>query len=279
MGHACRVPTPLHPDEVPIQPDLVQRLLADQQPHLADLPMRVVDPPGTTNVMVRLGDDLVVRLPRTASHAAHLERELRWLPWLAPHLPLRTPAPVAAGRPSADHPLPWAVYAWLPGRPYRSDLVADERAAAEALADAVLALRAIDATGGPATGRRPLAELDAPTRRSIDAAGGLIDGPAVRSAWAFALEAPPWDGLESVWRHTDLLAPNLLVDDGRLSAVIDWGGAGVGDPAADLIAAWSVFDAAGRTAFRSVLGPEEGAWARARGLALHQALLIVPYYA
>ncbi len=149
--------------------------------------------------------------------------------------------------------------------------------AAEDLARFVLELRRIDTAGAPRAGRRPLRELDAITRDAIRSAHGLIDGEAALAAWDRALEAPAWTGTP-VWIHTDLLRPNVLVRDGRICAVIDFGGAGIGDPAADVIAAWSVFGPTGRSTFRDALEVDDGTWNRARGFALHQAAVIIPYY-
>lgn len=268
----------MHAGEVDITADLVRDLVARQFPDLAGRPVIAVQPTGTVNAIFRLWPDLCARLPRTPAWAAGLLRERRWLGRLAPHLPLQVPAPVATGAPAPRYPLPWAIYRWLPGQPYSDGLACDELQAAADLAAFILALRGIDPAGAPATGRRPLAELDAVTRAAIESAGGLIDRGAALAAWQRALRAPRWDGTRT-WIHADLLRPNLLVDGGRLSAVIDFGAAGAGDPATDVIAAWAVFGPAGRARFRELLGVEDGCWERARGIALHQAALIVPYYA
>jgi aminoglycoside phosphotransferase (APT) family kinase protein len=268
----------LHEDELTVDEPLVRRLLAEQLPDLARLPLRPVPSTGTVNVVLRLGTGLAVRLPRVGRWADSILRELTWLPRLAPALPLRVPQPVAAGRPTEQYPLPWAVVRWLDGEPYAHERIDDERRAAEDLAGFVLALRgALPTAGAPPTGRAPIPSLDAMTREAIDALGSVIDRDAVLHAWERALAAPPWDG-RPVWIHTDLLPPNLLARDGRLDAVLDFGGVGVGDPAGDGIAAWSVFGPAGRRVYRDALPLDDGAWERARGYALHQALLIVPYY-
>ena len=231
------------------------------------------------NVLYRLGDDLCVRLPRLAAWAGDLEKEWRWLPWLAPRLPLRIPRPVALGRPGADYPLPWAVFGWIDGQPYADTAVADERQAAEDLAGFVRALHRLETAGGPPpAGRRPLAELDGVTRATIRAAAGAIDESAALAVWLDALRAPAWTGAP-VWIHADLLPPNLLLDGGRLRAVLDFGGAGVGDPATDVVAAWATFGPAGRQAYRDALAVDDGTWRRARGIALHQAAGLIPYYA
>ena len=267
----------MHDGEVDIDADLVGRLVAEQFPHLADLPITEVRSTGTVNAIYRLGDRLCARLPRVAEWAPDLDREWRWLPELAPRLPLRVPEPVWRGRPGGSYPFSWAIYGWIDGQPYADGLVDDERRAAEDLARFVVDLRRIDPGGAPRGGRRPLRELDAVTREVIESARGVIDGDAAVAAWERALRAPAWAG-SPVWIHSDLLRPNVLVRDGRVCAVIDFGGVGVGDPAADVIAAWSVFGRAGRGVFRAVLEVDDGTWERARGFALHQAALIVPYY-
>ncbi len=272
----------LHEGELPIDAALVARLIADQLPAYAGLQLRAWPSTGTVHAIFRLGEHLAVRLPRLARWAAALEREATWLPQLAPRVTLGLPEPVALGRPTAAFPCAWAVYRWRPGAHYGATPLQDEAAAADALARFVRELRAIEPAGGPPAGRAPMAELDAVTRAAIDASRASIDADAAQAAWRRALEAPVWDGGAS-WIHGDLMRPNLLVVDGHLDAVIDFGAAGVGDPAMDLVAAWSVFGQQGRAAFRHALrgvpGIDDGTWARARGYALHQAALIVPYYA
>jgi aminoglycoside phosphotransferase (APT) family kinase protein len=267
----------MHDGEADIDAGLVRRLIAAQFPALAGLPVTAFRSTGTVNAIYRLGDGLYARLPRMARWARDLEQEARWLPRLAGRLPLQIPEPVALGRPDDGYPFGWAIYRWIEGQPYAGDLV-DERQAARDLARFVTELRAMDTAGAPRAGRRPLRELDADTRAGIEAAGDDIDRGVALAAWELALEAPAWDGRTPVWIHADLLRPNLLVDGGRLRAVIDFGAAGAGDPAADLIAAWSVFGAAGREAFRGALDRGDGAWDRARGVALHQAVMLIPYY-
>ena len=252
--------------------------MASQFPRLADQPIREVHSTGTVNAIFRLGDELCLRLPRLEKYADPLLKELTWLPRLTPSLSLRVPEPVAKGLPGCGYPFSWAIYEWIGGECYRDDLIDDERQAAEDLARFVTELRTVDCGGAPRGGRKPLGDLDRPTRVAIAAAGETLDRDAVIAAWEVALESPGWDGAP-VWIHTDLLRPNLLVDRGSLFAVLDFGGAGVGDPAADLIPAWSVFGPMGRAAFRQRLGGDHGVWRRARGYALHQAVMIVPYYA
>ena len=268
----------MHDGEPDIDAGLVRRLVAAQFPGLAGLPVRPVRSTGTVNAIFRLGDHHYARLPRLPRYARALDRECRWLPELAPRLSLRVPEPVGLGHPADGYPLSWAVYRWIDGQPYTDELVEDEHEAASDLARFVGELRRGNpVAGAPRGGRKPLRELDAVTREAIQSSRDVIDGNAATAAWERALEAPAWDGAP-VWIHADLLRPNLLVDGGRLRAVIDFGSAGVGDPAADVIAAWSVFNRGGRGTFRTVLGVDDGTWNRARGYALHQAALIIPYY-
>lgn len=269
----------MHDDEVDIDANLVRRLVAGQFPDLAGLPVMAINSSGTVNAIYRLGERLYARLPRVKRWAAGLEEEWRWLPRLAPGLTLAVPEPVRKGEPTGEYPFTWAIYRWIDGRAYRPDLINDERRAATDLASFVAELRRTAlAADAPHGGRRPLAELDATTREWIASAGALIDGPAVTAAWDRALAAPAWDGTPA-WIHGDLLPSNLLVAGGRISAVIDFGGAGIGDPATDVIPAWAVFGRAGRQVFRDALDVDDAMWDRARGIALHQAVALIPYYA
>jgi aminoglycoside phosphotransferase (APT) family kinase protein len=268
----------MHEGEIHIDIDLVRRLLADQFPDLTEKPIRVVQSTGTVNAIFRLGDESYVRLPRLEIWAECIDHEWTWLPKLAPHISLNIPTPLARGKPTNGYPCPWAVYQWIEGFSYQDDLINDERQMAYDLAHFILELRSVDRLAAPRGGRRPLIELDAATRSAIEAARGVIDTEAVSAAWAQSLESPPWDR-KPVWIHGDLLKSNLLVRAGRLCAVIDFGGAGIGDPAADVVPAWSVFTNVGRETFRLALDVDDDTWSRARGYALHQALLIIPYYA
>jgi len=274
----------MHEYEVDIDADLVGRLVAEQFPELADLPVSAFRSTGTVNAIHRIGDHLYARLPRMKEWAQDLDREWHWLPQLAPRLSLRVPEPVGKGHPTSSYPFAWAIYGWIDGQPYADELVEDERQAARDLAQFVVELRTMGPVVGeprveaPRTGRKPLRQLDTVTREAIESARGVIDSNAATAAWKRALDAPAWNGTP-VWIHTDLLRPNLLVHDSRLAAVIDFGGVGVGDPAADVIAAWSVFSHTGRGVFRDVLDVDDATWNRARGFALHQAAMIIPYYA
>jgi aminoglycoside phosphotransferase (APT) family kinase protein len=279
---AVMSPPRMHHDPIDTDVDLVRRLLAAQQPQFAALPIEAYVSTGTDNALYRLGDDMVVRLPLRPSAVPSLAKEQRWLPVLAPTLPLRVPVPVAAGRPTAEHPWPWAVYPWLAGTDAATAPL-DREGAVDDLARFIAALHALDPAGGPRSSAAardrggPLAARDEHTRRAIDASARLVDARAVTAAWVDALQAPPWPG-PPVWVHGDIASGNLLVRDRRPCAVIDWGALAVGDPACDLFVAWELFDAGQRDRFRTALAVDDATWRRARGWALSTAILALPYY-
>jgi aminoglycoside phosphotransferase (APT) family kinase protein len=270
----------MHADEAATDAALVRRLLAAQLPQWADLPVALVDSYGTDHDVYRLGEHLAARLPRVAWAAGQAATEARWLPRLAPHLPLRVPVPLARGLPGEGYPFEWSVVGWLPGSDANGTLADLDRAALD-LAAFVTALRGVDTAGAPPRppGRRggPLGEVDAQVRRSVTELGDRVDAAAVLRLWDDALAAPAWGGAE-VWVHGDLLPGNLIVDGGRLSAVIDWGALAVGDPAADLQPAWVVFSGASRQRFRGALGADDASWRRGRGWSLFQAVSALPSY-
>ena len=273
----------MHADEVDTDAALVARLLAEQFPHWADLPIEPVLPLGTDNALYRLGDDMVARLPRRERTSGRLEKERRWLPRLAPLLPLGVPVPLAEGMPAEGYPFSWSVYRWLKGDNATPGRITDLSQFATDLAQFVAALQRIDPTGGPSPGEHnfgrgaPLPTRDEATRAAIASLGGTIDVDAVTASWDAALRAPEWRRAP-VWVHGDLDSRNLLVEQGRLSAVIDFGGLGVGDPACDVMVVWKVLSADTRDIFRAELSVDEATWARGRGWALSQALIALAYY-
>jgi aminoglycoside phosphotransferase (APT) family kinase protein len=276
-------PGKMHADEVNTDISLVRRLLAAQFPQWADLPIKPVQSAGTDNALYRLGDDMAVRLPRIHWATGQADKEHQWLPRLAPLLPLAIPVPLAKGTPAGGYPWHWSVYRWLEGENATIERIADPCQAATDLAQFVAALQRIDPTGGPPPGAHnffrgvPLAMRDARTRGAIEAMHGTLDTDGVTAAWEAALQAPAWHG-PPVWIHGDLLPGNLLVERGRLSAVIDFGGLGVGDPACDLMIAWGLFSGESRDVFRAALWVDDATWARGRGWALSWALIFIPYY-
>ncbi|WNV86802.1 aminoglycoside phosphotransferase family protein [Umezawaea sp. Da 62-37] len=268
----------MHDDEIDIDPPLVRALLAEHFPRWAGLPVRAVASTGTDNAMFRIGEDLAVRLPRVGWAVGGVELEQRWLPVLAPHLPVAVPEPVGLGAPACGYPWPWSVYRWLPGANPVVGALADPHGLATAVAGFVTALRAVDTAGAPAAGRgAPLAPRDGGTREAIAALTDVVDADAVTGAWEEALRAPEWTG-EPVWVHGDLSPGNLLLTGDALTAVIDFGAMGLGDPACDLISAWNLLPADARDTFRGALDADDATWARGRGWALTIALLQLPYY-
>ena len=260
------MPGKMHADEVETNRSLVRRLLADQFPQWADLTIDPLESSGTDNAIYRLGEDMAVRLPRIPAAPAPSRRSCAGCrSW---HRCCRSTSPL---------------HRWLDGESLNVEQVADPVALAQDLGGFVAALRRIDTTGGPIAGRDgsrgvPLARRDAATREAIAQLDGLVDGPAVTTAWEAAVRAPTWQR-PGVWIHGDLLSGNVLIDDsGRLSAVIDFGCMAVGDPACDVMAAWTLFEAEGREAFRSVIEVDDATWTRGRGWALSFALIALPYY-
>ncbi|MCX4821246.1 aminoglycoside phosphotransferase family protein [Streptomyces sp. NBC_01142] len=268
----------MHADEVDIDVSLVRRLLGAQFPQWADLPVEKVDSAGTSNAMYRLGEDMVVRLPRIAGAANDVEKEHQWLPRLAPPLPVAVPVPLGRGMPAEGYPWHWSVYRWLEGENPTIGRLAEPGLLAKDLAEFVAALQRIDPAGGPPSYRsEPLATRDAATRAAMETLRGIIDADAATVAWETALHAPVWSG-PAVWVHADLQPGNLLTARGQLSAVIDFGCLGLGDPAVDLIAAWYLLPADARSVFRTALGADDASWARGRGWALSIALMELRYY-
>lgn len=268
----------MHVDEVETDVALVACLLAAQFPHWAGLPIQPLSSTGTDNALYRLGDEMLVRLPRIHWAVGNVEKEYHWLPKLAPHLPLAVPVPLAKGESGADYPWPWAVYRWLAGEHTTIDRIADPQQTALDLAGFITALQQIDATDGPPGGRgKPLALRDAEARKAIATLHGTIDTEAATAVWEAAVQAPEWNRAP-IWFHGDLLPGNLLFQQGRLRAIIDFGTLGVGDPACDLMPAWNLLPAQSRGVFRAALGVDDATWARGRGWALWQALVFIPYY-
>ncbi len=266
-------------DRVNIDAALVTRLIAEQFPRWADLPIRPVEPGGWDNRTFHLGESMTVRLPSAASYSRQVEKEHQWLPKLAPLLPLPIPTPLAKGAPAHGYPWHWSIYRWLEGETATAERIGDLREFATAVARFLTALQQIDPTGGPPPGPHnffrggPLTVYDAETRQAIAALDGKVDTGAVAAVWETALSAT-WRG-PPVWVHGDIAWGNLLVQNGRLSAVIDFGSSGVGDPACDLAIAWTLFRDDSRDAFRAAIKLDDATWARGRGWTLWKALIIM----
>ena len=269
----------MHADEVDLDDELVRRLLRDQMPEIAHLPLSAVEPWGTDNGVWRLGDDLVVRLPRIRWAQGQVEREARWLPVLARHLPITVPEPIAVGEPANGYPYRWAVHRWIPGELAGPTTMGDPVGFARDLAATVAELRQAPTDGAPAARNRarPLRDYDDATRLAIESARHLIDAEAATAVWDAALAADPHDG-EPVWVHGDLEG-NCIVRDGHLCGLVDWGSACAGDPAVDVQVVWSpLFTDESRAVFLDALAVDDATLARSRGAAINQACAALPYY-
>lgn len=285
----------LHADEIPIHTGLVRALVARAAPRFADLPVREVASTGSTNALFRLGDDLLVRLPRQPGGSAAISKEARWLPVLAPSLPVAVPEVVAVFEPDCGFPEQWSVVRWIDGEHpgvVRPETPVDARRAglASGLADVVKALAlaevTLEAVDDPDLRwyrGEPLATMDALTRENIDRCRALgdcdLDLDAATRVWEEAMRLPgattrPAPG----WYHGDLAAENLLVRDGTLTAVLDFGGLSIGDPAVDLSVAWEVLDPPARETFRQELVVDDATWQRGRAWALCISLMIWYYW-
>lgn len=257
--------------------ELVERLIADQFPQWTDRLVRHVEHDGWDNTSFRLGDDFVVRLPSADGYVPQVAKEHEWLPVLASQLPLPIPAPVALGVPTTLFPRPWSVYRWLPGHSAALGAIDDLERFATDLGAFLDALQSIDARGGPPAGTQSywrggdLSIYDDDTREAVADLANLVDPEAVLSVWERAT-ATVWER-EPVWVHGDVAASNLLVMDGRLSSVIDFGCSAIGDPACDLVIGWTLFADDSRRAFCDRMMLNDATWERARGWALWKALL------
>ncbi|WP_330434062.1 aminoglycoside phosphotransferase family protein [Streptomyces sp. NBC_00825] len=263
---------------------LARRLVDRQFPQWAGLRLKLLDPAGSDHVIYRLGEKLSVRLPRHAGAIGQARKESEWLPRLAPHLPLAIPVPVEVGDPGFGYPWPWAVSRWLDGEVATTAALAGSSRAAVQLAEFLTALQNFAPESFPDEKAREdltagsLAERDRATRAAIAEVDGVFDAAAMTELWDAALGAPDW-GRPPVWFHGDFHTGNLLTVDGRLSAVIDFGGLGIGDPACDLTVAFTLMSAASRAVFRAALGVDDATWARGRGWALATALNAYTSYA
>ncbi len=263
----------MHDDELEIDQALVRRLIAEQFPDWARLPLSRVEPAGTDNAIFRLGDELSVRLARREGPTKPGGKEFEWLPKLTPLLPLEAPVPVAQGRPAAGYPWYWDIHKWVEGETLSVKEI-DEVQAAKDLAVFIAVLRGLDSAGAPPGRGKPLRELD----RSFEHWLPKFQGdPRVVGEWKRALATPVWDG-PAVWQHGDLDARNWLVRGGRISGVIDCGGLGVGDPAVDVMVAWKLHSSEARDAFREALPTDDATWERARGWVIWQSVAALAYY-
>lgn len=266
----------LHANEIETSVAMVRKLLREQFPQWTNLSIAPVSSTGTVNAMYRLGEHMVVRLPRVDWATDGMDRELAWLPWLASRLPVAVPRLLGTGHPTEGFPWRWCVYRWLEGETPEVGRLSSPQGLAADFAAFILALQNLDPLAGPSSDQS-LKPQDAPVRDAIDVLREQIDVALVTEIWESVLSVPDWEG-PPVWLHGDMSPGNMLALDGRLSAVIDFSAVGLGDPAGDLRVAWNVLPGEARGGFRHAIGADDATWARARGHALAQALMHLRYY-
>lgn len=268
----------MHNNEINISEKLAYKLIRAQFPEWATLSLEPMRPEGTDNLMYRLGEDKIIRLPRIPSAVPSLEKEKLWLPKLTPHLPIPIPHILAEGDASDEYPYPWLIIKWEKGKNPSADNPLEQNNAALTLASFIKAMQKIDTQGGPICRRgQPLKNRDAETRKAIPLMSELYDTKLLLDLWNESLSAPEWHG-KPVWIHGDLHAGNILCEGEQITAIVDFGLMGVGDPAADLMPAWTLFDPAAREIFKEIVAPDEATWLRARGWALSMGIVAYPYY-
>jgi aminoglycoside phosphotransferase (APT) family kinase protein len=285
----------LHPDEIPIDTELVRRLVGRALPAYAEARVRRLASSGSTNALFRLGDELLVRLPRQPGGSQTIAKEATWLPVLGPLLPVLVPEVVAVLDPDCGYPERWSVVRWIEGAhpevvrpgtavdPRREVLAKDLATFLEALRQAEVPTRAVDDPHVRSYRGEPLASMDRATRENIERCRSLegfdLDLDAVEQVWVDAMRLPEAaDRPTPCWYHGDLAAENLLVGARELAAVLDFGGLSVGDPTVDLVVAWEVLDPPARELFRRQLGVDDASWLRGRAWALSITLMIWYYW-
>ncbi len=285
----------LHADEIPIDADLVRGLVERAMPEYAGAPVRRLATSGSTNALYRLGDELLVRLPRQPGGSSTITKEATWLPVLAPLLPVSVPEVVAVFDPDRDYPERWSVVRWIEGAhpevvdlctpvdSRREHLATNLATVLDALRQAEIPTRAVHERLWSYRGE-PLATMDQTTRENIERCRALedfdLDLDAAEQIWADAMKLPgAADRVTPSWYHGDLAAENLLVQDRTLTAVLDFGGLALGDPTVDLVVAWEVLDPPAREVFRRQVGVDDATWLRGRAWALSISLMIWYYWA
>jgi aminoglycoside phosphotransferase (APT) family kinase protein len=295
LALSSRVAKVLHDDEIPIDTRLVRALVDRAMPHCVDLALRRLDSSGSSNALFRLGDHLLVRLPRQPGGSTDIVKEARWLPILGPSLPVQVPEVVGVFEPDFDYPERWSVVRWIggehpdvvtpekPADPRRGDLAADLAEVVRALRMAEVPSEAVNDPGLRWYRGEPIATMDGITRKNIERCRALtdftIDLDAAERLWDQAMNLPgTTDRPAPRWYHGDLVAENLLMRDGGLAAVLDFGALSIGDPAIDLTVAWELLDPPARQIFRSKLDVDDATWLRARAWALSLTLMIWYYW-
>ncbi|WP_442603078.1 aminoglycoside phosphotransferase family protein [Paenibacillus sp. KN14-4R] len=260
-----------------IDVNVVKRLINEQFPEWSKLEIRPVKNGGNDNRTFHLGDDMSVRLPSAEDYVPQVEKEQKWLPKLSKELSLPISTPLAKGNPSKEYPFPWTVNKWVEGETLNLKNINDLSQLAKDLGTFLNELQSIDASGGPLAGKHNfyrggnVAVYDQETRDAIEQNKDILNVSLLNEIWELALDSK-W-AANPVWVHGDIAPGNILVKDGKLSAIIDFGILGIGDPSCDAAMAWTFFDNTSRKVFKNTLNMDEGTWNRARGWALWKALI------
>lgn len=267
---------------IKIDTTLVTNLMKEQFPEWAHLEIKPVKVSGHDNRTFHLGNDMSVRLPSAPGYVPQVEKEQKWLPVLAQKLSLPISTPIAKGKPNDDYPFPWSINKWIEGETVTKDNVKDLNRFAKDLGEFLMELQSIDSSEGPLAGAHncyrgaPLSVYDHETRDVIEKNKATFDEEILTRLWDLALDSK-WEQ-HPVWLHGDIAVGNILVQNGKLCAIIDFGILGVGDPSCDAAIAWTFLDNDSRYVFKDVLRMDEGTWNRARGWALWKALITYEEY-
>jgi aminoglycoside phosphotransferase (APT) family kinase protein len=268
----------LHNDQLSINTEVVKDLIKEQFSEYENLPIYEFDSTGTVNSIFKLGSDYYIRFPKLKEYADLILKEYRILPYIAKHVSIKIPQPIKLGKPNGLYPVHWAVYNWINGDPYNNNRITNYQGIISELTNFIKELHAINLLeDAPKAGRKPLLELNTITIENLNASKEEIDYTKAIKIWEKFIDIPVFD-IKPVWIHADLLKPNILIKNDHIAAIIDFGSAGVGDPAFDIISAWSLFDNKNRNIFRNQMNVNDTIWYRACAYALHQAALIIPYY-
>jgi len=268
----------LHKEQINIDVKIVKSLINEQFPHYNDLPLCEYNSTGTVNSIFRLGNDYCVRLPYLKEFEDSILNEHKILPYIKNYISIKIPQSIELGKPGNLYPYHWAIHSWIDGDYYNDNKISNYQEIISELVNFIKELHSIELSkDAPKAGRKPLKELNSLTVDSLNNSKNEIDYQKIIKIWEILVNSPVWDN-NSVWIHSDLLKPNILIKNNHILGIVDFGSAGIGDPAFDIISAWAVFNKENRKIFREKLQVSDDIWNRACGYALHQAALIIPYY-
>lgn len=268
----------LHNGQIEINIEIIKTLIEEQFPQYKNLPINEFDTTGTVNSIFKLGNNYYIRLPLTEMYKDSILTEYKILPYLSKKLTIEIPHPIHLGIPNNLYPFHWGIYNWIDGDCYDDNKITNFQEIISGLANFIKELHSVELfEGAPKAGRKPLLDLNIMTMDALNNSKDEIDCKKAIKIWDSLLNTPVWDN-KSVWIHADLLKSNVLIKDNHISGIIDFGSAGIGDPAFDIIPAWSLFSFENRTIFRDKLKVNDIIWNRACAYALHQAAIGIPYY-